>query len=187
MTDTMTWDDRDWKSADEANKQWELLPQDAGYVLRVDWVSDPFVSPFEYKDDKGQPKPKDIQTKILFTVVHYEDPQFIGEWLYGFFPIKMHTKSNFYKFTKALFGGDVDPLWKPNKADLVGKIVAAVIDHKEPNAEGRIYPKVTQFLPYRGKQTFIDVPYNYPPNVDIPTVDQEVVGTETASDEAVPF
>jgi len=151
------------------------LPEDAGYILRIDDVSEPHYSPFVFKDDDGNDKPPEIQTKVLFTVVRYEDPKFVGQYVYGFYPIKMHTKSNFYKLVKAAFGGDVDPRWKPNKADLEGKIVQAVISQKPPKADGTIYNKIDQVLVYRGTSKFLDVPRNTPRTETEPDGSRDVI------------
>lgn len=163
MTDTAV-ETRSWsefKSAEEANAEYKLLPEDSGYVLRLDAVDDPTKSPFQEVDEHGKPKPPAWQTKITFTVVDYinddEENTMIGQQIKQFFKISMHTKSNFYKLVKAVFGGDIDPTWKPNSADLRGRVVSAVIAHKEPNDQGQIYPKVASYVPYRGRKTFDDV------------------------------
>ena len=56
-----------------------------------------------------------------------------------------------------MFGGDVDPAWKPNGDELRGRIVGAVIAHKDPNDQGQVYPKIANFVPYRGKKSYSDV------------------------------
>lgn len=159
--DSKSWGD--FKSSEEANADFRQLPEDTGYVLRIDHVSDPEKSPFVDVDQNGNTKPPAWQTKITFTVVEYanddEDPKLtvIGQQIKQFFRISMHTKSNFYAMAKSVFGGSIDPTWKPNAAELYGKVVGAMIAHKEPNDKGYIYPKISAFVPYRGKKSFKDV------------------------------
>ena len=154
----------EFKSFDEANREYRLLEEDSGYVLRIDKVDDPSFSPFVDLDEKGKEKPRAIQTKILFTVVDYQldDPDptktVIGQTITQYFRISMHTKSNFYKLVKAAFGGNVDPTWRPNKTELEGLLISATVGHKDPNSDGRVYPKLAIATPYRGKSTYDHVP-----------------------------
>lgn len=173
MADNLSWDSG-WKSYEEANKNFVLPPEDFGYVLRIDDVSDPYESKYVYPDPKtGLPKKPAIKTSITLTIVDYanDDPtnSVIGQWLKMFPTISMHTKAVFYDLVKNAFGGDVDPRWKPNKRDLIGKLVSASIGHKPPNAEGRVYAKVTKVLPYRGKTNYDHVPVWQPSESDAPT------------------
>jgi hypothetical protein len=146
MTDqsTLSWDNM--KSSEEANANFVLQPADAGYVLEIVEVGPPTVSPFPNIDPQtGEERARKIQTKITFEVVSYDDESFVGSRLNGFFTISLHTKSNFYKLVKAAFGGDVDPKWKPNPDDLLGKTFVATIGHKDPNTDGYVYPKIESF------------------------------------------
>ena len=144
----------EYKSYDEANKAYKLLPEDQGYVLRIEECGPPAYSPFVDLDDKGQPKPPAIQTLIKFTVVGYlnDNPvdTMIGQQFTQFYRISMHTKANFYKLAKAAFGGDIDPAWKPRAVDLEGRLVSAVIRHKDPNDQGQVYPKIDSVTQFRG-------------------------------------
>ena len=154
-----------------------LPPEDYGYVLRIDNVSDPYVSKWVYNDPKtGEPKKPAIKTTITFTIVDYPNDDaansVIGEWIRGYYSISMNVKANFYALAKAAFGGDVDPRWKPNRQDLEGKLVSAVLGHKPPNAEGKVYPVITQVLPYRGKQTYEHVA-KWQPRDDSTVVEEE--------------
>jgi hypothetical protein len=116
-----------YKSFDEANAQFVLVPADMGYVLRIEKMDDPTYSPYIEYDDAGKEKPRARQTLIHFTVVDYvnDDPNksVIGQKISGFFKISMHTKANFYKLAKAAFGGAIDPAWKPNRAELEGRYI----------------------------------------------------------------
>ncbi len=163
MTDTVQspmWGD--FKSYDEANKQFKLLDEDSGYVWRIDELSPLTLSPFVDLDEKGQAKPAKWQTQITFTCVDYanDDPSdtAIGQTIKKFASISMHAKATFYKIAKAAFGGEVDPAWKPNPKDLQGKLVTGPVGHKPPNNEGRVYAEITSFAPYRGKGDFSHVP-----------------------------
>ncbi len=162
MTDqveTRGWDT--FKSADEANRQFVLPEEDSGYVLRIEKVPPPTLSPFVDLDEKGKEKPRKWQSLITFTIVDYanDDPDksVIGQQVTQFYSISMHTKANFYKLVKAVFGGNVDPAWKPSASELQGRLISATIGHKDPNKDDKVYPKVTATLPYRGKNTYDDV------------------------------
>lgn len=170
MADTQTVDTSniptkawgDFKSYDEANKEYVLPDEGSGYVLRIDEMSDPAPSPFKNYDEKGNEKPPRYQTMITFTIVdHQADDgmgmvgpggKFVGQTIKQFYGISLHTKAGFYKLAKAAFGGDLDPRWKPS-TELIGKFVAAVIAHKDPNTEGRVYPKVESVSVFRGDKT----------------------------------
>lgn len=153
-----------FKTYDEANKPFFLLPEDMGYVLRIEEMGDPTYSPWVEYDKDGKEK-RSIQTTIVFTVVDYpndnpamQDGQSaIGKQLKQFYKISMHTKANFYALAKAAFGGNIDPAWKPNRAELEGRLVTAQIKHKEPDDQGRVYAKVGSLSPYRGRSTFENV------------------------------
>lgn len=151
----------EFKSAGESLQVFKLPPEDAGYVLRIESLDDPTQSPFVDYDDKGNEKPRAIQTKVKFTIVDYpnDDPanSMIGQSFTQFFRISMHTKARFFAMAKAAFGGAVDPQWKPRKGDLEGRLISAVIKHKEPNDKGQVYPKIGDMMAYRGKKTYDDV------------------------------
>lgn len=161
MPAPLTWGQ--FKSYDEANKSFKLLDEDSGYVLKIQKLSDPTLSPFIDLDDKGNPKPPAIQTMVTFLVVDYanddEADTAIGQTFTQYFKISMHTRANFYKLVKAAFGGQVDPAWSPDRTQLEGKLISAVIKHKDENDQGQVYPKVSPdgILPYRGRKTYDDV------------------------------
>jgi len=154
--ETKAWGD--FKTYEEANKDYKLLPEDGGYILRIEKLTEPTIRPWVDLDDKGQPKPPGFQTMITFRVVDYHDPDMIGTTFTQYYKISMHTRANFYKLVKAAFGGDVSPTWRPNEADLKGKLVSAVIAHKEPNDQGQVYPKLESATAYRGRNQYTDVP-----------------------------
>jgi hypothetical protein len=156
-----------YKNFDEANKNFFLLPADMGYVLRVDKMGDPHYSPYVDYDKDGKEK-RSVQTMIDFLVVDYpnDDPSkggmqdgvsAIGQKISQFYKISMHTKANFYALAKAAFGGNIDPAWKPNRAELEGRYVVAQILHKDPDDQGRVYAKVGSVSPYRGKTNYDNV------------------------------
>lgn len=150
-----------YKNYDEANTQFVLVPADMGYVLRIEKVGDPTYSPYVEYDEKGQEKPRARQTLIEFTVVDYanDDPtkSVIGQKITGFFKISMHAKANFYKLAKAAFGGNLDPAWKPNRAELEGRYIGAVISHKDPNDQGQVFAKLETAMPHRGTKDYSDI------------------------------
>jgi hypothetical protein len=111
---------------------------------------------------------RSVQTMIDFLVVDYpnDDPSkggmqdgvsAIGQKISQFYKISMHTKANFYALAKAAFGGNIDPAWKPNRAELEGRYVVAQILHKDPDDQGRVYAKVGSVSPYRGKTNYDNV------------------------------
>jgi len=160
QTDVTSIPPRAWdsfKSYSEANREWKQLPEDSGYILRIDAMDDPQPSPWDNFDKDGNLLPPKWQTVVHFTVVDYDDPQYIGQEIRDYFGISMHTKAKFYKLVKAAMGGDIDISWKPNPADLIGKTVVATLENKNPNSEGRVYPKIVATSVNRKKQDYSTV------------------------------
>lgn len=185
--ETRSWED--FNNYTDANKnKFVLPPEDAGYVLRIDHMTAPEVSPFENRDKQGNLLPPSWQTSATFTIVDYpnDDPDtqegqsVIGQVLRQFYTISLNTKANFYKLARAAFGGDLDPTWKPNPADLYGRLVSAQLIHREPNDKGQVFPKIDAVVAYRGKKRdFASFP------VAGPYVKADIVGAATIDD--VPF
>jgi hypothetical protein len=160
----MGWSD--FKTVAEANAPrsdrpaYVTPPEDGGYVLRIDDLTEPTLSPFENRNKKGELMPPNYQTNVTFTIVAYpnDDPDeqggsVIGQAIRQFYTISLFTGSNFYKLARAAMGGDLAPDWKPNENDLRGKLVTATLTHKEKkNPDDPTYAKVEAVSTYRGKQ-----------------------------------
>jgi hypothetical protein len=160
---TMGWDS--FKSVAEANAPRDdrpayiTPPEDGGYVLRIDDLTDPTLSPYENRNKKGELMPPNYQTNITFTIVAYpnDDPEtqggtVIGNAIRQYYTISLYTGSGFYKLARAAMGGDLAPDWKPNTADLKGKLITGTLSHKEKkNPDDPTYCKVEAVTAYRGR------------------------------------
>lgn len=141
---------------EDSNRTFVLPDEDSGYIFRIDDASDPAPSPFKNYDEKGNEKPPKYQTTIKATIVDCDNPKFIGQQVQDYFGISLHTKAKFYKLARAVFGGELDPRWQPNKQDLIGKYFKASVVHKDANDQGQVYPKMDGFLPFRGNAAQYD-------------------------------
>jgi len=165
----MSWGS--FRSYEEANapkegRVYNTPPEDGGYVLRIDDLTDPELSPFENRDKNGKLLPRNHQTNVTFTIVDYpnDDPDasVIGQAIRQYYTISLYTGAGFYKLAKAAFGGDLDPKWVPVADDLKGKIVTASLVHKDRKSpDDPIYAKIDSVTAYRGrKKDFSAVPTN---------------------------
>lgn len=121
-------------------------------------MTDPALSPFENRSKKtNELLPPSYQTNVTFTIVDYpnDDPDesVIGQAIRMYYTISLYTGSGFYKLAKAAMGGELSPDWKPNVADMKGKLVTASLVHKEKKGDSEtVYARVDSVTAYRGRK-----------------------------------
>jgi len=149
----------EWESLESAEGKFKLPPTDLDYTFQATYLSDPHKSKFHKQDMNRKPILDSdgeliyqIQTLITFMIVDCEDIEFVGQETKQFFPISLDSRANFYKLAKAIFGGDLDPRWKPNPTDLIFKDFRADVVHKAADELGRIFWKTAGWKPTRGKR-----------------------------------
>lgn len=96
-----------------------------------------------------------VQSQFLFRCLSFdaEHPtpdKYVGEEVRMFLTLSMNEKSNMYPVIKALFGGQVDPGYQPDPADLVGRMCKATVKFGKPKEDGTRWPTLDAFRPARG-------------------------------------
>lgn len=90
----------------------------------------------------------------VLSLDHPKSAQFEGQQFTQYYTPSMNTQSNMFEAVKYLFGGEVDPAWKPNPADLEGRVVKATIRLGKPNQKGNRWPKLDGYRTDRSGATY---------------------------------
>jgi len=131
------------------------------------------INPKEFLlDEQGQKIPKiRYQTQWTWEVLWLDHPKgddYVGQTFTQYYTPSMSTQANMYEAVKALFGGNVDPSWKPHPSDIEGRVLKATLRLGKANEKGQRWPKLDGYRPDRSGMTYTPKSNGYDTESDVP-------------------